>query len=155
MKIDIISPPPPLTFGEGDNKFQLHLKRFTGGDRAAVLDAMVALENPVAQINHAIERIIETWSGVCDTGGNPIQMIVKDDAGNETNLLGKFLGALPAEMHLAVLSGILAFMDIPDGIVDRMAKVFKSSKNTKTDPTAPPAADTPTIASGDSSNSET
>lgn len=155
MKIDIISPPPPLTFGDGDNAFKLHLTRFTGSDRAAVLDAMVAVENPVAQINHAIERIIETWSGVCDADGNQIPMIVTDDAGNKTNRLGKFLGALPAETHIEVLAGILAFMDIPDGIIDRMAKVFKSSRGLKTDPTAPPAADMPTIASGGSSTSET
>lgn len=152
MKIDIISPPPPLTFGEGDQQFKLHLKRFTAEDRAVIVDSLLARENNIALTNRAIERVIETWSDVYDEGGSPVPMKVTDDDGNESSNLGKFLGAIPPALHMEVLRGVLVFIGVDEENIVDLSQLFKGNKGGKTaDPTAPPAGATSKKASGGSS----
>lgn len=156
MKIDIISPPPPLAFGEGDDEFKLHLKRFTAEDRAAVIDALLTKTDVFSQVTKAVERVVETWSGVCDPNGHPIAMKIEDDDGNVTNQLGKFLGAVPPLLQWQVLLGVLGFMGIDTAAVSDLSAIFKDAKGPpNADPTEPPAGSTPTSASGGSSSTET
>lgn len=147
MQFDIHHKPDPLSFGEGDDAFKLMPKAPTGAERAAILDACDA--GSYAEIQHAIERIIVGWDGVADPEGRPVPFETQD-GGTVKKLLNDFLGAVPLAVQIKVIAGVLAFVGVPTGDVERLVKVFEQSdlEPGELDPTTPPDSATPTSASG-------
>lgn len=148
MRVDIYSAPPGQDFGEGDQKFTLHLRRFDGDDRMALLDAITA--GSFEQIQKRLNRIVCGWKDVEGPQGNPLPFEVQDDKGKITCNLPAFLGSIDFVPQLKVMAGLLAFLQIPNGDVLRVLKILGDAFSAS--PTTPPAGNMPATASGGSSN---
>ena len=158
MKIDIISKPPPLPFGEGVDGFKLLLERYTGEQRLAVLDACMSgsptlsgeASASLQALQFACHRVVADWENVCDANGTPIPIIREDEKGKRS-VFGEFMGALPITMQLKVLAGIVAFMGIPVSAVriPQLIEVFeKLGEGGRQNPTGSSGSATDSTASG-------
>lgn len=147
MKFDLAPNPDPLPFGKGDKAFKLRLKPCTGEERMAILDA--ARSDSLCSVQVSVDRLVIGWEGVVDAAGNPVPLEYQED-GITKKRFNAFLGAISCEMHIRVLAGILAFVDIPTGDIDQVVKIFGNTEEAKPDtaPTAPPGDATPATASG-------
>ena len=142
MKVDLITAPPPLRFGEGENRFALFLKKITGTERAKILDA--CMDRRFAAIEAAILPIVIAWDNVTDASGVPLQFESINDHREKVSHLDEFLGALPVKLHMECIVGILAFIGVPRKDLDGMAQAFADLGGTEIDanPTKPPAEST-------------
>lgn len=149
MKIDIFQAPPPLEFGTGDQAFKLHLKRFTGAERQAVIDAIRA--DSLDQVQREIESLVIAWDNVLGADGNPLPFEAKDEKGRLVRNISRFMGAIPLAMQLEVIAGVLVFMGIPRGEMDDLIKSLTGVTGTKpeVDPTSEPGGATPPPASSE------
>ncbi len=120
MKLDFLSPPPPLRFGTGDDAFALKLRRIDAADRAAVLDAIQASSH--MQVQAELERHVTGWENVCDANGVAVPFEEEDDKGHKTRNLSKFLGALALSDQMRVMIGLLAFIGIPTEAAETIVK---------------------------------
>ncbi|MBX3396500.1 MAG: hypothetical protein KF841_14155 [Phycisphaerae bacterium] len=156
MKLDFLSEPPPLEFGEGDDKFSLIMKRPTSADRSAVLDAVN--DKSLQSMQYQLERMVKGWKGVEDKNGTAIDFY--EDENETKSRLGNFLGALPLVAQFEVCAGLVAFIGIPpkgvEDIIDNLKKAgCEGSLGVKTDPTASSGKRGKTGASASSSDSAT
>lgn len=154
MKIDIVSKPPPLGFGEGEGAFALLLERFTGGQRAAILDACSSMACNIEGLQAACGRIVGDWQNVCDVNGSPLAYVV-EEGGFKRNRFNEFMGALPLIMQLRVLVGIVEFVGIPreaitiPAIIESLEKLGGAAgRDGLPSPTSTPGATTSAAASG-------
>ncbi len=149
MQVDIFAAPEPLAFGEGDDRFSLRLKRFSGVDRMEVLDACG--RNDLAEVQHAINRLVIGWQNVEDKNGQPIPFETLDDKRNKACNLDAFLGSLPIATQVSVIGGALAFLGIKESYTQPLIERL-TGETPDTDPTDAPADGTPANASTSSSS---
>ena len=149
MQVDIFAAPKPLEFGEGDGRFSLRLKRFTGVERMEVVTACGAAD--LAEVQHAINRLVIGWSGVEDTNGRPIPFDALDENKNKVCNLDAFLGSLPIAAQIEAMGGVLAFLGIKESFTKTLAERLTGGAMPDTDPTEPPVDGTPPNASTSSS----
>lgn len=117
MKINIYDVPPTLHFGvTHDDAFGLRLKRFGSVERMAVLTACGRAD--MAEVQHAINRLVLGWEGVCDESGQSIPFEREDEKGRKLNNLDAFLGALPLITQVEVMGGILGLLQLPTDVID-------------------------------------
>lgn len=144
MKADLISNPPPLSFGEGEDQFKLHLRRFTSDDRLAIVDAA---SRGLVHVQNAANKLVITWENVVDPSGNPIPFARMNERGEQVSNLPAFLGSLPLEMHVRVLAGLLAFVGIPTADVEAIVGPLAVREKPTSPPTPPAGGATPPTAS--------
>ncbi|MFH1417262.1 MAG: hypothetical protein ABII12_03130 [Planctomycetota bacterium] len=151
MRVDICAAPPPLAFGEGDERFSLRLKHVGSVERMEVLSACGG--NDLAEVQHVINRLVIGWQGVEDPNGLAIPFDALDKDGKKVCNLDAFLGSLPIATQVSVIGSVLAFLGIKEsvtqGLVERLSGT--TGETIVTDPTVPPAGGTRTNASTGSS----
>jgi hypothetical protein len=151
MKIDIFTKPAALEFGTGADAFGLYLKRFTGADRMALLDAIDSFKFEAIQA--AVEALIDGWKNVHDLEGRAIPF--KAEGGRGSNL-SAFIGSLPLGMQADVVMGVVEFVGVPARIRTQMQRAFRElGASIPPDPTAGPAGGGGGSASSESSASAT
>jgi hypothetical protein len=134
MRVDIFTPPPPLPFSDGENTIKIMLRKPTGVDRLAFVDA-VRDESAINQkIQVAVDRLVVGWEGIEDMDGNPLPLEREDAEGKKTRNFDAAMGAMPAMLQDRILMGVAAFVGVIDGASIR--------------PTSTPAGNTDTTASG-------
>jgi len=111
MKIDIVSAPPALRFGEGETAFALRIKRFSGAERMAVCDAVASRNFEAMQ--RACGRLVIAWENVCDTAGNPLGFDCSED-GVIRNRFDALMGAVDLRMQGQIIAAIVAFMGLKE-----------------------------------------
>lgn len=149
MKIDIISKPPALPFGKGEDQFSILLERWTGEQRALILDACMD-GGSIQALQFACQRIVGDWQNVCDENNNPIPILREDEKGKRS-LFGEFMGAIPITLQLDVLTGIVAFVGIPREAIKlpQLIEVLeKAGKGGTPNPTGSSASAGPSTVSG-------
>lgn len=142
MKVDIVSPPPPLKFGEGPDAFSLRLKRWSGDERAMVIDAHQS--GSLTQLQLAIEPLVIAWENVTREDGTAIALHRTDEHGRQVSNFSAVMGAAPLATQYEVIAGIIAFMGIPVGNIEAVLKQLrKGGEAASIDPTGSQAGSTP------------
>jgi hypothetical protein len=140
MKIDIVTAPPALEFGDGEGRFALRLKRFSGAERMAICDAVAS--GNLAAMQRAVGQVVVGWENVLDAAGNPIGFDCSEDGGLKNRFDG-LMGALPLPMVGQVMAAIIAFVGLrADAEAVRSAFARSGAEIAKLDPTRQPAATT-------------
>ena len=145
MKLNLFENPPPLWFGEGDEKFALLLRPCTEADRMHVLDS---LSIGLAALQGEVNRLIVGWQNVLDLAGNPIPFEgLVADGRKLTSNLGRFLGVVPLATQFQVLTAIVAFIGLPTASLAEIAATLPRGESVDARPTEKPAGSTPAGAS--------
>lgn len=123
MKVDIISTPEPLRFGKGAESFALKLRRWSDVDRALVFDA-VASES-LLSMQVAVTPLVIGWEGVTDKADIPVPFEKVSAQGRTESNFGAVMGAVSPDIQVEVVLGIVAFIGIPVGDVERRVAALR------------------------------
>lgn len=146
MKVELLKPPPPLSFFEGDDEFSLLVRPLKDTDRMDVVDGIGRMS--YHDMSAALKEVVIGWKNVVGMDGNPIPFAYKDDHNRDVNRLGEFLAKLPLRKHLEVLAGLMGYMGFAAGQVKEFVSIAAGSTEFDPAPTSPPDATTQAPASG-------
>ena len=144
MQLDIYKIPEPLQIGEGKTAFRIRLRRFSGSDVAAIIDAIST--GSLDAISAAISRIIIGWEGVAGPDGAPLPF-EEEKEGVTVKNLDAFFGAAGPGIHVQVIHAVIGFVGIPTKDLDGLLKVLG------TYPTPPPTGGKSESKEGDAASS--
>lgn len=121
MILDWLMPRTTLWFGEGESRFGLIVRRPTGRDRLAIIDA---LRTSLVDVDVAATRMVVGWEEVCDLAGRAIPFKCRVQDGARTNL-GVFLGQASFNVQISVLTELIRWSNLPPEIVTQIMDTIR------------------------------
>jgi hypothetical protein len=123
MRVDIVSNPKPLAFGQGEGAFNLQLRRWSSIERAMVFDAVAS--QSLFQMQVAIEGLVLGWTGVTDAAGVPVPFERLNDQNKTVSNFSAVMGAVGVDVQVEVVLAIIAFLGIPVGDVEKTVRSLR------------------------------
>lgn len=113
MRIDVLSKPPALPFGSGDEAFSVTPRRMTEVDRGAFLDAFAAEEARFATLSALAAGMIESWSGLQHPDGSELRPYATFPDGSKISG-AHVMAALPLRWQIEIIVAMAAFCGLPE-----------------------------------------